>query len=147
MDLSRSGEIQGLPKEYLPAHLAITKKGDAPPEVTLRLGRSVVAIPGCISELFRRVPRSHLKLSASWYHDPEDLPYYLSIELQEQSSKEGFFDGWSLLFNLGGGELMSLHRVWQIDNGWGEQRAEIKPSQICTPEELQTLIPRGQRER
>ena len=142
MDLSRSGDIQGLPKEYQPAHLGLTKKRDAPPEVTLRLGRSFVALPGCVSELFRRIPRRHMKLSASWYHDPEELPYYLSIELQEKNSKEGFFDGWSLLFNLGSGGLMSLHRVWQIDNGWGQQSAEVKPSQICTPEELRALIPR-----
>ena len=142
MELSRNGDIQGLPNEYQPAHLGLAKKGDAAPEVTLRLGRAVVALPSCVSELFRRIPRSRMKLSASWYHNPEVLPYYLNVELQEQASKEGFFDGWSLLFNLGSGELMSLRRVWQIDNGWGEQSAEIKPSQICTPEELRTLIPR-----
>ena len=142
MDLSPNGEIQGLPKEFQPAHLGLTKKGDSPPEVTLRLGRSIVELPGCISELFRRIPRSHVKLSASWDHDPKDLPYYLSMELQEKRSKEGYFDGWSLLFNLNSGELMSLRRVWQTENGWGEQSAEIKPSQICTPEELRTLMPR-----
>jgi hypothetical protein len=136
IERSRRGELVGFPAQYQPSRLIVPKDAS---NVTLRIGGREIELPDCISEFFHRIPPSHVALSASWYHDPKILPYYLSIDLQEKLGKEGYFDGWSLLFNLETIELISLKRVWQTDHGWGQQSVQIEPAQICTPDEMAQL--------
>lgn len=138
IDLAPTGDLVGLPSEYQPARLDLPQSDS---KATLRLGKSLVNFPTCISELFWQVPRRNVRLSASWYHDPKSLPYYLSIDLQEKRGKRGYFNGWSLLINLETAELISLERVWQTDQGWGQRGVKLDPAQFCDADELTQLVP------
>ena len=137
--MSRTGELS-LPDRYQPARLTIPASENE--RVTLRLGASFVEFPECIARYFRRVPRRHVKLSASWYHDPSEMPYYLSIHLEEKRSKIGAFDGWSLLIDLDTVRLLTFSRESHTDGGYGRQGTEIPASTICTPDEQAQLTPR-----
>src|SRR5262245_53200091 len=73
-----TGELRGLPSQFQPARLFI------PPSdagvVSLQFGQVSKTLPSCLTDLFRRVPRSEVMIWASWYHDPEGLPPYINFQ-------------------------------------------------------------------
>jgi hypothetical protein len=141
VNISRSGRLVGLPDRYQPARLEIPRGHDSQAHARLQLATHVLELPSCISALFRETPRSHVRASASWYHDRQDVPYYLLLRLSASRSRSGPFDGWALLFNLDTAELMRVSRMSRSHGGLGQAGEEIDLSTICSSKELARLVP------
>ena len=144
IELNRDGSLHGLPAKYEPASLVIPA-GDyhEGQNVVLQLANHRVEFPECLSVLFAKASRRHIQLSASWYHDPTTLPYYLSIELPlRRRSGQGFFDGWSLLVALDTGELIEVNAVFESDDGMTQRGQKIDVAQFCTADEVEQLKPK-----
>ena len=140
--VSRSGQLVALPEEYQPARLHIpSKQSQHKSNVTLRLGASVVEFPPCISRLFYEVKKRQIRVTASWYHDPELLPYYLVIRLSHERSKHAV-RGWSLMIDLETAELLRLSELSITNDGNGQRSEEVDVSSICTQEETEQLASR-----
>ncbi|MFA6176435.1 MAG: hypothetical protein WC765_07645 [Phycisphaerae bacterium] len=64
--------LVGLPPEYLPATLDLDKG-------LLRIASGELEFPPFLKGIFNDPTRHSLKISSSWYHDPEGLPPYINI--------------------------------------------------------------------
>ena len=70
-----------------------------------------------------------MRLSASWYHDPKDLPYYLSIRLPMHApNPNGFYDGWSILVDISEVRLLKL----QVVSTTGDAAQRLREIEIKT---------------
>jgi len=138
IELTSAGELRGLPKQYQPARLELSNTDQG--RVSLQLGKASTVFPECISQFFRRADRNRIWVTASWYHDPSHLPYYLNIRLEESGSDD---EWWSLLISLDSANVLFIDHVVVTDGGNGRQHDRIDPTEICTPEEQSQLIPRA----
>ena len=125
--LASDGRLQGLPPEYEPAYLYLPS-GSGTEGVVLQLGQKRLEFPDCLSVLFAKGSRPDMRLSASWYHDPKVLPYYLSIRLPIRSpNANGFYDGWSILVDMTRVAVLQVKAVFAIgDAAQREQEIDIK---------------------
>ncbi len=141
--LKADGRLAGLPDQYQPAQLVIRDSTlESFGSVLLRIGEHEVELPECLSVLFHKAVR--LDMSASWYHDPEVLPYYLSIDLPTKvpGRKTYGFDGWSILIALETAEIIRVQAMFQSHEGNGQRGQRIELKAFCSPEELDHLKPR-----
>lgn len=144
LHVSKGGEIEGLPQEYRPAYLKVVAEAPSQdPRVVLRLGNHVVDFPACISVLFHLPKGQRMRVSASWYHDPESLPFYLVIQLPQRRSEWGPISGWSVLIDLKTAELLEVKSLSIVDSGRGQDGNVVEIGSICSTEEMKELIPRA----
>ena len=125
--LVSEGRLQGLPPEYEPAHLFLPPANGAEHAV-LQLGGKRLEFPDCLSVLFAKASRPHMLLSASWYHDPKLLPYYLSIRLPISApTAHGFYDGWAILVDITSVRVLKVEAVFTTgDAAQRQQEIDIK---------------------
>lgn len=125
--LASDGRLQGFPREYEPAHLYLPS-GRGKEHVVLELHGKRLAFPDCLSVLFAKASRPHMRLSASWYHDTKLLPYYLSIRLPISApNAHGFYDGWSITVDITRVTVLKVEAVFTIgDTAQREQEIDIK---------------------
>jgi len=68
------GQITGLPKRYEPASLDIGSG-------TLRIGTREIILSPSLRALFPEDGSYDLRITASWYHEPEIIPYYIALHI------------------------------------------------------------------
>lgn len=142
LSVSKDGKIQGLPKEYEPAFLHISKGGlFSSTSVKLEIKDHAVTFPTCISKLFSVPTTERMTLSASWYHDLSLLSPYLAIYLPQRTSPKdsSWFDGHTMVINLRTAEIISLHKTQFSDLSL--QREPVKLDSICSAREMAKLKP------
>jgi hypothetical protein len=142
LSVSKEGKLQGLPKEYEPAFLQISKGGQfSSTSVKLKIKGHAVKFPSCISNLFSIPATERMTISASWYHDLSLLPPYLAIYLPQRTSPKdsSWFDGHTIVINLRTAEIISLQKNQFSD--YSVQRKPVKLDSICTAREMAKLKP------
>lgn len=83
LQIDNNGNIIGLPQQFYPAKFDRKKK-------KLRINNREVTFPECINYYFERNKKAKLKLSASWYHSKEIMPYYLNFNISDESAEYGY---------------------------------------------------------
>jgi len=68
------GRIEDLPADYQPATFA-------PKTGALRIGKSEVVLSPFLRSLFPEDGAYDLQITASWYHDPAEGPYYIGFQI------------------------------------------------------------------
>lgn len=138
--IGTDGTLKGLPSEYNPAYLKISRaRKSGVPDVVLRLGSKVLQIPPCIAKLFVLPKGEKVSASGSWYHTRLELPPYLHLSLPQRTHPSGFSDGYELLFNLQTAELISVTKTTVSPDGMSQDKQQIDPSSICGAGELGAL--------
>ena len=94
LELKQDGTILGLPERFEPALIDLGKR-------YLRINNHEVTFPDCLDKYLNQEKVTNLKLSASWYHSKEIMPYYLNVQITKDNEKQLY----SLLFDL---ETLSL---------------------------------------
>jgi hypothetical protein len=90
-----------------------------------------------------KAKRRQIEVSASWYHEPSVLPYYIAIELPIRGrTKHDTFDGWSILVGLDTAKLIEVAAEFESDGGYSQRGQGIDLHSFCTPEEVAQLAPR-----
>ena len=127
IQLAPDGRLQGLPPEHEPASLRLPARSGKQ-RVVLQLRDSRLEFPDCLSVLFAKASRPHMVLSASWYHDPKLMPYYLSITLPTSApNPNDFYDGWSILVDITKLQVLKVKAVFTIgDAAQREQEIDVK---------------------
>jgi hypothetical protein len=119
--LNADGRLVGLPAQYEPARLLIPTRSAG--HVVLQLGQKRLELPDCLSVLFAKARRPHIQLSASWYHDPKVLPFYLHIRLPVAApNANGYYDRWSILIDITKVAVYQVEAVFAV--GESSQRAQ-----------------------
>ena len=143
IEFLRDGELCGLPAAYEPASLVIPR-GDSQGDenVVLRIGNHRIEFPECLSILFKKANRRQIGVSASWYHEPTILPYYISIQLPTRGrSKHGTFDGWSILVELDTAKLIRVEAEFESNGGYAQRGQRVDVGAFCTSDEVVQLVP------
>ncbi|MBN8567283.1 MAG: hypothetical protein J0M25_11190 [Flavobacteriales bacterium] len=100
LKIDDNGNIIGLPKEFSPATFDVDSK-------TLVIKDKRISFPECFLFLFGKKNKADIRLSASWYHDKEIMPYYLNFDITPQNKKYEY----SILIDLETLELMNTYKV------------------------------------
>lgn len=77
LKITAEGIVTGLPQQFTPANFDRSN-------LKLTIGKTTVRFPTCIAKFFAD-ESSTINFSASWYHDDEQLPAYLNIEVLQHS--------------------------------------------------------------
>jgi hypothetical protein len=137
--IEADGTLRGLPAKYEPAKLNWIASRPAT-HLTLRVGANVISLPACVASRLG-LETSKLRTHASWYHTGSSLPPYIVVDVvHAESRRDGWFKGFSLLFNLDTAELIE----WQRVNGSRDQTTydDIKPQAVCSAAEVLEMEPR-----
>ena len=116
LGIAEDGELLGLPNQYSPASFDYRTQ-------TLRVGKRKVIFSPCLrAHVFSGQPSEKLAWSASRYHEPSSMPYYLAWEIRP-AVKEYWY---SLLFNLETLELLRLYIITEAEDGsWKRHRVDL----------------------
>jgi len=118
LEIDEDGNIIGLPEEYCPAKFDIGKN-------YLKINDKELRFPNCINYYFNIHDKPKLRLSASWYHSKETLPYYLNFDISQKNKDYGY----SILVDLETLEL--IHINVSIKKGNSIYNHEIKIDERC----------------
>lgn len=118
LDIDKNGKIIGLPKEYGDTIFKIDKQ-------YLKIQDKEIFIPDCLMWYFNVDNNHELKLSASWYHSKELMPYYLKFQILPKISDFGY----QILIDLESLELIEVEKV--ITNKNSTVFEEIKLNDKC----------------
>ncbi|WP_062615225.1 hypothetical protein [Flammeovirga sp. SJP92] len=99
------GNIVGLPDQFLPAKFDLDAK-------KIRIKDTEVTLPKCMSSYIAEHENLEIKITASWYHSKELIPYYMNIKLSDKEGKSGYF----LLVGLETLELIEAKEMIQNGN-------------------------------
>lgn len=133
--MSTTGSLSGLPAEYKPASLKISRDAStngASPRVVLSVGSWREELPACLGRLFDAPTEKLIKIFASWYHDPQrsGLPPYLAIHLPQRVSAPRQVDEYKLIFNLDDGAIIKLWSYTEVNDATTEVR-DLPISSLC----------------
>ena len=106
LTIDSKGNIVGLPNGYGVAKFDSKTK-------TLRINKKQIVFPKCMSHYFEVSSNQKMILSASWYHYPILMPYYISFEIAENDS----YAGQKILLNLNTLELISIYQSVSTKGG------------------------------
>ena len=115
--IEQKGEsLLGLPEEYEPARFHKQN-------MTLRLGNSLIYFPDCFREFLTIKDTDRLRVAASWYHDIETAPPYLTISI----GLSGFHSRRAI--------MLDMDTLLPIDTGftYGETKEEKECVKQFTP--------------
>jgi hypothetical protein len=84
--------------------------------------------------------KAKLHAYASWYHERSILPPYIGVDVVHGERQHGFFDGFSLLFNLETAFLIELTRRSAAGNV--QRRATVNLRSLCGEQERKSMEPR-----
>lgn len=143
VSVEADGTIVGLPPEFGPSVLHVSfasPDSGAPPvsTVQLHLGTTSTTLPVCVTGLLLTRGMNDVRVLASWYHDEAIVPYYLNVVFFDPGYVESRWPnpGYSLLFNLRTGKLLSMEVLVIRDNGRGIQHVPVNLDARCSAEEL-----------
>jgi hypothetical protein len=100
LTIDDKGIILGLPDEFSPATFDVNSK-------TLVIKDKRITFPECFLFLFGKKSKADIRLSASWYHDKEIMPYYLNFHINPINKNYGY----SILIDLETLELINAYKV------------------------------------
>ena len=134
VEITADGTLRGLPAKYAPARLL-----HGASFFHLRLGPREISLSPCLTSRVE-LGTAKLRAYASWYHERSILPPYIGIDVVHGDRQQGFFNGFSLLFNL---ETSSLIQVTRLSvEGHGQQRVALNIRSVCSENERSTMEPR-----
>ena len=144
--ISSTGELAHIPDIYGPVSVRVHREDSSDRSkivsVIIRIGEHRVDLPSCVSQLFSLPAGEEIHASGSWYHDRSSLPPYLNLALPRRTVHIGWFDGYSLLFNLETAELIEINEnILGLDER-SMQRKNVELSTLCTSEEIDLLAPK-----
>ena len=99
LQIDGNGNIIGLPKEFSPAKFDLKQK-------KLRINDKEIVFPKCLNYYFEEHKNPKLKLSASWYHSKDIMPYYLNFTISDKSVNYGY----TILIDLETLELIDVEK-------------------------------------
>ena len=97
------------------------------PGLTLRVAARENVLPRCLTAKLN-LGQAQIRAYGSWYHERSLLPPYIAVDVMHKQHKQGYFTGYTLLFNLDTSQLLELTRITGKVNG-----------QQCTPIEVTSL--------
>lgn len=149
LEIKGDGKIFGLPAEYGPAALHVRFSGaeNDPPisEIVFNLGKNRTVLPVCVTGLLQTKSLEDISASASWYHEEDIIPYYLSLDFYDPGykTKDWTTPGFSMIFNLRTGRLMGMQVNIRRENGRSVQEIPVDYSSRCTAEEIKAFASDG----
>ena len=72
----------------------------------LRINDKEIVFPKCLNYYFEEHKNPKLKLSASWYHSKDIMPYYLNFTISDKSVNYGY----TILIDLETLELIDVEK-------------------------------------
>ena len=124
------GEISGLPPQFSPVKVEITRKANdsaALASVVLSSPRFRIRLNQCV--LRRLVNVQRVEASASWYHDLERSPPYISFSFHSSPAQLNP-EFYAVTFSLVDGRILSGQRA--RDPWWGSWRGRVvDPADKC----------------
>lgn len=106
-DLQPDGTIEGIPEEFLPATLIISRDSNSP-SMTLTLSGMENELHSCIAEIFHQYSDERIFMHGSWYHDLSGLPPYLVLEMPKQMKGGDVISPYSVIFDMRNGRELDL---------------------------------------
>lgn len=152
LKLEADGSLTGLPREYGPVSLRVvfSSKGSerhiVESGITIR-GHSST-LPPCVLSTIRSDGMDDIRVSASWYHDERDLPYYVDVTFLDatlyRDDGAGVGSSVSVLYDLRTAQPMRIERE-VVSWVFGSHSRRPVPLDGCSAEELLELRlePRG----
>ena len=142
--IAPNGDVSGLPEEYGTFNLLVDFSQSNDPSIqsiVLAHGASEAILPSCITGLVQSNSMDDVELSASWYHDETTLPYYINLSLYDPNLDPSAtqYPGYTLLFNLRTGKLMSM-TLTRVVSKTVTQDVPVNVGVRCTPEELRGFM-------
>ena len=141
LKLEDSGAIADIPAEYGPGKFMVVFQNKAVSSAQLTLGGKSTKIPSCILRLLKSGSANNIQITASWYHEETNLPFYLNIDFldADQNLISNYKNSYSLFFNLRTSKLIDLTRNLAVNNGNSLQRMEINIDTICIQSEARRV--------
>ena len=118
LELKEDGTILGLPERFEPAKIDLSEK-------YLRINNHEVFFPPCLNQYLSHKTTTNLRLSGSWYHSKEIMPYYLNVQLTHGDEKHFY----SILFDLETLNLIEAREYFNDGNSY--YYPEIKLDSLC----------------
>jgi len=138
--IENDGRLSRIPQEFGPVFLKV-QGASGSPLVELEFRARSVSLEPCLGRLFFLPEGERVRAMGSWYHDLTLLPPYVSFELPQKTAGHGFFDGYSLLFNLETGGLLELQRHTVEPSGKGVKMESLPTASPCAPDNPLRLRP------
>lgn len=98
--MENNGALVGLPEKYSPA--SFDSSG-----LILDVGNKIISIPDCVTRYFAGDRSPTFTFTASWYHDSELLPYYISLVVSSEQNQSYI----QILFNLETLEIFEINKI------------------------------------
>src|SRR5690554_6603364 len=121
LKVDENGEIIGLPNKFSPAKFDSSTK-------ILRIRNRIILFPKCITDYFEEHKNPKLRLSASWYHSKDIMPYYLNFNISDKSVNYGY----TILVDLETLELIYVQKT--ITKGTTTYNQDIDLDEKCLNE-------------
>ena len=83
LKIDKNGNLIGLPKEFGPGKFDLSKN-------YLRIKEKEIVLPKCINYYFKVHNNPEIKLTASWYHSKDIMPYYLNFDISQKNKDYGY---------------------------------------------------------
>lgn len=146
--VASDGTIVGLPAQFSPATLRVVYALiDGERRVTtlaLAIRDRRVELPLCVVGLLNTDDERDMRLSASWDHDEEIVPYYLQLRFFDPGfdSKRAANSGFALLFNLRTAKLIEMDVDVVHDRGERAQTIPVDLRARCADAESAAFLQR-----
>lgn len=127
LEVDKSGNIIGLPEKYQSAKFDFDTR-------YLRINDAEVTFPDCFEPYFKGSNDNLVYLSASWYHNPEIVPFYLIMELVQEDEEYVY----SLMINLETLDFIHLQKVTRTENYVSYPEVELEKE--CTEDYKSDII-------
>lgn len=134
LPIKPDGTLADLPAEYGPVRIDIVRSKDDASEVqqvVLSSPKFRVALNKCVIDLLGNV--THIAASGSWYHEPDRLPPYVSLDFYsgpyDASSHDNQYS--SVTYSLVDGRILMGRRMWKPLIG-GTRGRIIDPADKCS---------------
>jgi len=132
--IASDGRLSRIPDDYGPVFIRLEGTADSP-RVSLEIPARRVSLPSCLARLFLLPKGETIRAKGSWYHSRSLLPPYVSFDLPRETIANGFYTGYSLLFNLETGELIELSQHTAMPDGNGVRMRSLEVGSPCDPDE------------
>lgn len=119
LEVESNGKLIGLPEKYSIAHFERST-------FTLTINDRQIVIPECVKQYFKDYQNYAIVFSASWYHDPELLPYYIHIDIITFENPRGC----QIFFNLETLEIFQILKPEIIFSEEGPNRYLFNEQEI-----------------
>ena len=119
LQIDKNGDIIGLPNKYGPAKFDKSEK-------VLRIRNRILVFPECITEYFEERKNPKLRLSASWYHSKDIMPYYLNFDISDDETNYSY----NILVDLETLELIYVNKQIQKGNSYHNKELELSENYL-----------------